>query len=411
MSKKSAIILILTVFIGTLGALVWFYFSNTTIPTATVQIPTGDVYDPFGLGNRGTSNGTTTIDQGPSQTTVVQPLQTLRKISDEPTSGSIVFDNNNNSHTSIRYVLRANGNIYETYTDSTEVRRISNTTVPKVYESLWIPDGQNLIIRYLKDITDNIQSFSVKINVATSTINTFEGGIDGMFLPENITQLAINPLGDKIFFLNSNLNGSTGVISKTNGLNKKTIFESPLVEWIVSWPKEETITMTTRASSNIPGFLYFLNSKTGSFDRVLGNILGLTTNTNSSVSQVLYSDSSKGTPTLYLYDIKKDESKILPMTTLPEKCVWGKNDTKIIYCGVPKTISAGDYPDVWYQGLVSFGDSIWKYNIETGATTLISDLRTANMIIDATDIKISPTDDYLVFTDKGSLSLWGLEMK
>jgi len=410
MSKKSAIILIITVFIGTLAALIWFYFNNAITPTTTVQVPAGDVYDPFGLGNRGSAATSTTINQTPSQV-VTQPIQVLRKISEEPTSGATLFDSTTNSHTNIRYILRANGNIYETYTNSTEIRRISNTTVPKVYESLWLPDGQNLIIRYLKDITDNIQSFSVKINVATSTTNTFEGGIDGMFLPENITQLAINPSGDKIFFLTSNLSGSTGSISKTNGLNKKNIFESPLVEWIVTWPKEETITMTTRASVNTPGFLYFLNSKTGSFDRVLGNISGLTTKTNPPATQVLYSDSTKGTPTLYLYDIKKDESKMLPWNTLPEKCVWGQNDTKSIYCAVPKSFPTGNYPDAWYQGLVSFADSIWKYNTDTGTSSLVSDLQSANMDIDATDLKISSDDGYIVFTDKASLSLWGLQIK
>ncbi|MEI6528384.1 MAG: hypothetical protein WCO10_01790 [bacterium] len=410
MSKKNAILLILTVFIGFLAALIWFYFNaNTPSANTNTIVTTGDVYDPFGLGNRGgsTSPATTTSEQPVVNTPVTQPL--LRKISSDPVSGSIIF--NSNARTDIRYILRANGNIYETYTDSTESKRISNTTIPKVYESNWLPNGQNLIIRYLKDVADVIQSFSVEIKIATTTGNEFEGGVDGMFLPENISQLAINPLGDKVFYLISDLNGSSGYITKTNGSNKKLLFQSPLIEWQVSWPKEDYITFTTKPSAKTIGYMYFLNTKTGSFDRVIGDIAGLTTNTNPTATKILYSDSSAGLPKIYLYDVKKAESKMLPWNTLPEKCAWDKNDDKNIYCAVPNQFGEGDYPDAWYQGLVSFTDSIWKYDQTTGATTQVANLKNlANLNIDATDLKISGAGDYMTFVNKTDLSFWGLKI-
>ena len=55
------------------------------------------------------------------------------------------------------------------------------------------------------------------------------------------------------------------------------------------------------------------------------------------------------------------------LETLPEKCVWSKADASIFYCAVPENIPADNiYPDVWYQGLMSFSDAIWKVNIKTG---------------------------------------------
>jgi hypothetical protein len=412
MSKQTAIILILVVFLGALGALLWFYFSFNDNSQVPAQIVTTDVYDPFGTkatdGNIAIQDDTNT-DEVPVISTTPDKL---RKISTDPISGFSITENIKTKQTDIHYILRANGNIYETYTNSPEAKRLSITTIPKVYESAWLPDGQRLIIRYLRDNTENIETFSVKINPATTTLNEFEGGVEGNHLVENINSLAINPVGDKIFYLTKNLNGSSGFISKPDGLNKKLIFESPLVEWLISWPTEEIITMSTKPSAKIPGYLYFLNSKTGNFSKVLGNINGLTTKTNANATEVLYSDAIRNTPRLYLYNIKSSESKLLPWNTLPEKCLWGKTDTKVIYCAVPKSFETGDYPDIWYQGLTSFTDDIWMLNTETMASTLILDPKkdTANTF-DIIDMQIDKNDNYLLFTNKIDLTLWSLNLK
>lgn len=415
-SKKNAIILILVIFLIALGSLLWFYFSfNTGIkqPTTTTT-PSTDTYDPFGtnMNNIDVTIATSTDNTNNNTVIVDTTPDRLRRISSEPISGFTVLDNKKTSKTDIRYILRANGNIYETYSDSLELRRLSITTIPKVYESQWLPNGNNLIIRYLKNDNESIETFSVKINPATTTLNEFEGGVDGNHLIEKITTLAINPAGDKIFYLVNNLNGSVGVISKPDGLDKKIIFESPLVEWLSTWPKEEIVTLNTKASYKIPGYLYFLNTKTGDFSKVIGNLPGLTSKTNPTATEVLYSDSTRNIPRLYLYNIKNKEAKLLSWNTLAEKCIWGKENSKIIYCAVPNTIPNGQYPDDWYQGLVSFSDSIWMLDTETGASTLVLDMeKTTGIKLDIVEMQISPKDDILLFMNKTDLSFWGLTLK
>jgi hypothetical protein len=413
MSKQTAIVFILTVFLGALGALIWFYFNaNNTQPKIVITPVSTDVYDPFGtklIDNVATSTNVVV------ENTITTPadLNRFRQISTDPISGFSIVENTKTQKTDIHYILRANGNIYETYSDSPEQKRLSITTIPKVYESVWMPDGQKLIIRYLKDVTENVQTFSVKINPATTTLNEFEGGVDGNHLSENIKNIAVSPKGDRIFYLTSSLSGSSAYISKTDGLNKKIIFESPLTEWLVSWPKEEIIAMTTKPSANIPGYMYSLNSQTGSFYRIIGDIKGLTTKMNSAGTEVLYSDSSRITPKIYLYNIKKGESKVLPFNTLPEKCVWGNTDSKMIYCAIPKTFPTGEqFPDSWYQGLISFDDSLWAINTDTLATSLIFDIEKESGIrMDISEIQIDKKDNYLFFTNKTDLTFWSLKLK
>jgi hypothetical protein len=416
MSKQSAIILILVVFLGALGALIWFYFSYNSLGTKTAVIPitTTDVYDPFGVRTGDSQVGTSTdiITGSDSAPVIPSTPDRLRQISTEPISGFSIIENPQTKRTDIHYILRANGNIYEAYTDSPELKRLSITTIPKVYESLWLPDGARLIIRYLKDNIGTIESFSVKINPATTTLNEFEGGVDGNHLTDNIGALAINPAGDKIFYLVNNLNGASGYLAKPDGQNKKLIFESPLIEWSVSWPKEDTIAMSTKPSATAPGFLYFLNSQTGTLNRVLGNINGLTAKTNRLATAVLYSDSIRGAPRLYLYTVKDGASKLLPWNTLPDKCTWSETDTKIVYCAVPKSFPTADYPDAWYQGLVSLTDDLWMINTETMAATEIYDINkeTSNNI-DVAELAVDKNDNYLFFTNKTDLTFWSLGLK
>jgi len=414
MSKQTAIILILIIFIGAIGALIWFYFTtNSPVTQIPVQPDIIDVYNPFGTKNTTPSPIVTssTTDIIVSTTTTLSEDK-LRQISTDLESGFSISENPQTKKINIRYILRANGNIYEAYTDSVEQKRLSITTIPKVYESVWLPNGQNLIIRYLKDTSESIDTFSVKINPATTTLNEFGGGIDGKHLSENISSLAVNPVGDKIFYLVNDMSGASGFISKPTGLEKKLLFKSPLVEWNISWPKEGIITFNTKPSASIAGYLYFLNSTTGNFSKVLGGINGLTTKTDKTANFVLYSDSIRGTPRLYLFDIKKDESKLLPWNTLPEKCIWSNTDSKIIYCAVPKNFPAGDYPDAWYQGLVNFTDDIWLINTDTMASTLIFDpQKQADKNLDVTDLQLDKNDNFLFFTDKTSMTLWSLNLK
>lgn len=413
MSKQTAIILILVVFLGAIGALLWFYFTvNTVTPINQNSFSDSTVYNPFEVKPLDDLSSTSTTEEITPDQENITVFGKLSKMSEELISGFSVIKNNKTQKTNIHYILRSNGNIYEAYTDSPETKRLSGTTIPKVYESVWLSDGEKLIIRYLKSDLENIETFSVKINPATTTLNEFAGGIDGNYLPENVTALAINPAGDKIFYLKNNLTGSTGYVSKPDGTEKKSIFESPLTEWMVSWPKENIITLNTKASSNVPGYLYFLNSQTGVFSRALGNINGLTTKTNKEASEILYSDSTRSVPRLYLYNVKNGESKLLPFSSLPEKCLWSNTDNKTVYCAVPKTFPSGDYPDIWYQGLISFNDDIWMVNTETMASTLIMDIeKEASKNIDAVELQLDSSDNYLFFINKTDLSLWNLKLK
>jgi hypothetical protein len=325
-----------------------------------------------------------------------------------------VFLLNKNNQDVLRFVDRAVGNVYEYIpeTQSGEAMRITNTTIPKIQESAWSSSGNSLVLRYLDNDTDNISSFSAKISGTSSTNSLQE--LTGLFLPSNIKQMAINPNGDKIFSLvdKSDKSGTYGFTTNLDGSGKKVIFGSPISYWNVSWPKENTVTLTTKPTYEDNGLLYFFNPQTYSMDRILGDVTGLSTVTNKDASLVAYSYSENGFFYLNVYDVANRISRNFKIATLADKCVWGNSYTKILYCAVPRIINQNNYPDAWYQGLVSFSDDIWMIDTETGNNEQLYNIGSNEKAdIDVFDMKISLDDQYLSFSDKNDLSLWLLKIK
>ena len=412
MSKNTSILIIIGTFLLIVGGLIFFYVSSNN--SGNISPTTQATSSPFG-----DNSGDRTIDKNTQTTDFINKNNNIKKdqliqLYKNPTSGS-VFVTNKNNKTVVKFVDRAVGNIYQYVPgiENGEVTRITNTTIPKIQETVWSSTGENLILRYLDNDTDDIVSFSSKIKLDASSTDRV-GEITGSFLSlKNIKQLVISPKGDKIFGLvdKSDKSGTFGFIANLDGSNKKTVLDSPITYWNVAWPKESVITLTTKPNYMDSGLLFFFNPQTSVMERMLGNVIGMSILTNKDANLVAYSYSNNSSLSLDVYDTINKINKNIKIQTLADKCVWGNNNSKILYCAVPKTVSSGNYPDVWYQGLTSFEDDFWKIDTESGKTELVYQIDPSeNINVDAFGLTISLDDQYLSFTNKNDLSLWLLKL-
>ena len=345
----------------------------------------------------------------------------LRQITNVPVAGATIFESKDG--TMIRYVERATGHVYEAKANAGTPRRLTNTTIPKIYEAIWV-DSQSVILRYLKDGSENIETFFAKITTpkgtagqtgtSTSAISqTSVASLEGVFLQKGISELAVSPNKEKIFYIVPTGNGVSGVTANPDGTKKAEVWNSPLRGWQVSWPSGDTIALTVKPTATAPGFLYLLGSRSGSISKIKGGVNGLTALPSGSAKQVLYSLSTGAAVDTFLLDVRTNTSDSFPLKTLPEKCVWGRKDVNIIYCAVPKNISVAELPDSWYQGVASFIDDLWSANLLTGTTKIIAspeDL-VGSQTIDATNLSLNETDEYLIFINKKDLTPWVLRVK
>lgn len=224
-------------------------------------------------------------------------------------------------------------------------------------------------------------------------------------LPNNILEGAVSPDGTSLFTIIASENGVVGAIMKPDGTGRKNIFASPLTEWSAQWFAKDTIALTTKASHDVDGYLYFLNTTNGSLKKILGPIRGLTTLVSPEGKSVLYSTSTDTSLATKLYAPATGVTKNFPLTTLPKKCTWSSEI--ITYCGVPRRLS-GTYPDDWYQGKNFFDDGVWEIDTVTTRTT---NLVPSQEGLDVVSLQRSPDGSYLYFINYRDDTLWSYRIK
>ncbi len=310
----------------------------------------------------------------------------------------------------VRYVDRATGNIYQTLADKIDERNFTTTVIPIVHEAFFGAKGESVVMRYLKTDDKTIETFigSLPKQILGGDTTT-DTEIKGSFLPENISDLSVSPDASKIFYLFKVGDGTVGITSGSLGDKKSQIFNSPFTEWLSQWPNDKMITLTTKPSANVPGYMYAINPDKKDFNKILGGINGLTTLTSPNGKLILYNNNNLS---LYIYNVDTKSSSLLGLKTLPEKCVWGKN-SDIVYCSVPKFVDQGQYPDDWYQGQVSFSDELWKIEATNNNATMISDPAAVvgGEDMDGTKLALDDGENYLFFVNKKDSYLWKLNLK
>ncbi|MEN9614537.1 MAG: hypothetical protein RLZZ347_844 [Candidatus Parcubacteria bacterium] len=413
MSKKTATLLVLLIATVIFAVVGFWYYQKTNPGQGSTSDNSSFNFFPFGKPAVTTNTNPTDNGQDAFATTTdnqnnTPELAKLHKISDEPVAGGIVFTAN--SINIVRYIERATGHIYQVPFDSIEKDRVSITTIPQIYESLWTENGGGVLVRYLKGLSESIETFSLAIS--SSTESSTSAPTNGVFFPKNIATITTNPAKTSLFYMVPNDTGSIGYIANTTNSKKSQVFNSPLKEWSAAWPKEDTIALSPKPSHGIYGHLFFLNTKTNKLTKVLSRIPGLTALVNTDATAVLYSRSTQNETKLYIKSLKTGVMREMPFSTLPEKCVWAHTQSLLLFCAVPKEGMNGELPDIWYQGVVTFSDQVWKTNVETGATDLVADPDAlVSQPIDVTEISLAPDDSVMTFMNKKDLTYWGLRLK
>jgi hypothetical protein len=168
MNKKTAIIILLFLVLGAIGTVSYFFFFNTNNeddggnvniaeqPTSNF-FPNSEETDPQNQNQQNNSDGD------------FQKIPSLRQISNNPVSGFTIFNETSTStnelinntgegnattteeiidtETVYKFINRSNGNIFQTNSKTLDVDRLSNRTIPKIQESFFVNNGNNVIDR------------------------------------------------------------------------------------------------------------------------------------------------------------------------------------------------------------------------------------------------------------------------
>ena len=396
------------------GVYYWYYFIQN--PTLNES---GEILDPFTFLPFNRTPAVTTpiiqipntpLEQEPSnQTNEPLKLPKLRQLSSTPVAG--MSASTTASSSLVRFMDRGTGHIYEADDVSNEIKKLSNTTLPKIYEGYWNKNLTALVLRYLRDESDVVSNFYAELRLAaTSTTNTaYE--VKGKYLSPDISQVTISPQGDKIFTWNIENGRGMGYTSTFDEKNKVRVADTHLTQVVAEWPEANTVTLATKASASAAGYFYSLDIRNGSLKKIVGGFRGLAGKLNKDASRALFSSGGLNTIRTSYINTKDDVVQEILFKTLADKCVWSTLRKNEVYCAVPTEIAKGVYPDDWYKGTISFIDQIWHLDTTTGEVHLLANLLDlSNKLVDATELALDPKENFLYFINKRNLTLWSLDL-
>ncbi len=408
--RRTLLVALLVLILAAAAVGVYFFFFNGKAPVVTVdQGPafgtSGDYVPQAGEVGSGEIGDT---ESGAGE--VVAPR--LTKITPGPVAfGTVAFSVSERvpvegagtstasttlrTDTEIRYLERASGNAYGYRTEARTLTRLSNRTLPGVYEASWVPDGSRVFARFIADNSEGVE-------VLETYALPIGGGEGGYFLAPNISEVAVRSTSS-VATLIPNSSGSLATVSAPDGSNPRTLFTSPLSA-LQLVPSGTGYAAYTNASAQLGGYGFQVTSS-GAFDRLVGPFRGLAMLPSPSGKQVLYTYLSGSALKTELLEVASRVSTPIPLGALAEKCVFAP-DEKSVYCAVPRAVS-GTLPDDWYQGAVSFSDRIWKIDLVARVAVLVIDpLNAGGVAIDAVNLSVDAKAAALVFINKKDGSLW-----
>ena len=403
MKKLLAIIGLVVITVGA----AWFFFRNGALDPALnnpQSLPFGsgeDINIPATTENQQPATSNNNFKENVSGESKILALY------NEPVAGFVSFLRGTN--TVVRFVDRATGHIFDltlptaSATSSLEKVRVTNNTMPKIYEAHFRSDGSMVLLRSLIDDSDSIENTALILTPPKSASSTELYAIKINKLAGDIDSVLVGS-GNALYYVSRN---TTSIVSSTfTGTDSKTILKTGLRDWRL-FRLGSAVAVYPRASATAVGHAYSLGN---GLSKLVGDLRGLTAIGNSNGNRILYSYFDGGVK-LFIKDLKKNiSSEILP-ASLAEKCVWSAKKESVFFCGTPTISSDSNEPDSWYLGRTHFSDYVWKFDAASEISQLVSEPKAEfNLDLDVYEPKLTPNEDYLIFTNKRDLSLWAVKL-
>ncbi len=331
----------------------------------------------------------------------------LTKLAPNKIAGAVALSSG--STTLVRFAEAGTGHVYEINLTSGEIKRLTNTTIPKVEEAVWTEGGRGVLLRYISD--ENVtKTFYGRVSTSSKATSTEEGPLSGSFLPDNIVSLTTLSDSNKIFYLVEDDDGVSGFLSNPDGTKSSLVYSSPIKKWQTSPIDKDSVGLYPNASGEASGIFIFLTPSLQSAEYYFSNETGITALASGNKNFIAYSRVNNGILEFGIFDRKANiRSSIFPIT-LPEKCAWSRATSTTLYCAATKNVSNNNLLDLWYQGRISFTDDIWKFDASTGESSEVSSL-TEKANIDAVSLFFDKRESYLFFTNRKDRTLWTLPLR
>ena len=316
----------------------------------------------------------------------------------------------------VRVIEQGRGNRYIISPSPYSLNLVSSGEFTKVVEGHIFSNDSTLILYESRDAENIIRSAFVEFAPldGSGTIQWFENNIRAT--TNNKTLLFFTQIIDE------RLVGL--VVDVENPEKTNVVWKSDFTNWHPHWGRNSHITLTSPITNALEGYIYLIDPDG---EEPINRFIDI-----SSGGGVLI-DTSSGFFVLYTAAeadeivgktsiTDQNRKTVIDMpTTLPEKCD-GFNG--VFVCAIPNIIPTRTrsgyetiFPDSWYQGDISFSDSVVLIDAVSGDRKLILspdhsdfDDLSGGSVFDIIHPRISEDGKYLFFVNKIDRSLWMLHL-
>jgi hypothetical protein len=388
--KKIIIIVIIILVIILIGLLVY----NFVIKKSTTQPNSNNT----NLPTNGQNNNSNNNQQNNNDNNMSQAQPKIKAISTDPVFSPTVTSDKKQ----VIYYLRSNANVWQSNFDGSNLSQTSTVNLDNLVKVIWSPD-KSKVITIFQDNLENINKYLYDYATGKSSP-----------LNKYLNFIAWSPDSKKIAYQYENDATDDNNISTSNpdGSKFATLLKTRMKNLIVEWPQGLDVFLREKPSGIATSTLYSLNSSSKSFNSVIANVYGLSIKWSTKGDKILYSKTNSSGKNIGIYIANRNgtNEKSANISTLAEKCTWSQ-DIRYVYCAIPTNIAeAKVLPDDFYKGTFIGNDQFYKINTETGEKTNILEGETVNTTSDASELFLSPNEDYLMFINKGDGLLYSIKL-
>lgn len=304
---------------------------------------------------------------------------------------------------SVRYYDKSDGSVYEVSFSGTNKKTVTKNEIAGLVYVSWSPKKDRVISIVNRDGKTGRYLYDYN----TQSAREYDPAMDN---------ISWDNTGEKIFYRYSSASGEKFLsLADPDGSNWKNLtkISYPFVS-ITAVPQSSLVSFWSRPNGFEETSFQVINSVGGEPKPLLTQKFGADYLWSPNGEKVLVSsvDSRGGSKTtLAVMNSSGGEYRNLNVPTLASKCVWGRN-SKDVFCALPGSIPEGSVmPNDYNDKKFTTRDSFWRIDTATGKQERAVELAEIKEGYDATDLFLSPSEDYLFFINRIDGRLYGIELQ
>lgn len=299
----------------------------------------------------------------------------------------------------IFYVEMGTGHIYSIDLENGDEKRVSATTVAGTNVADISPTGEYAVFGK----RNNTKYFPVVIGEIGTSTDT-----DIIELTSTADQFYISD-ENELLYTTKNLSRLAGHSYDLETNTNRLLFELPFYEATIQWGEDanDTHYAYPNPSSQLEGYLYQINS--GNTTRLHAAGFGLSALANDDI--IAFNVAEEQIYKGHILNRETNEKTQASWVMMPEKCTISKTTPVLICAEDDEAQLSPNFPDDWYQGEVSFKDSLWVISgDDLSARLLVDTFEESGREIDVINMSIGNSTKAVYFINKNDNTLWMYEL-